>query len=92
MTGKSLMQGTIPANGSKTLGVPIKVNFLKLMSAVKGARPGASIPYKADMGLSVDVPIMGALRVPMTQEGNLDIPTQASLKNKLLDKLKDQLK
>jgi LEA14-like dessication related protein len=92
MTGKSMMQGTIPANASKTVGVPIKVNFMKLLSAVKGARPGASIPYKADMGLSLDVPIMGALRVPMTQEGKLDIPTQEGLQNKLLDALKDRLK
>lgn len=85
LSGNSVMQGTIPANASKTLPVPLKVNFLKLIGAVKGAHPGASIPYKADMGLSLDVPVMGALRVPMSKEGKLDIPTQASL----LDRLKD---
>ncbi|MDP6636408.1 MAG: LEA type 2 family protein [Phycisphaerae bacterium] len=85
MSGKSMMQGVIPANDSKTLGVPIKVDFLKLISAVKGARPGASIPYKADMGLSVDVPIMGSLRVPMSKEGSLEIPSQSSLLNRLKD-------
>ena len=85
LSGNSLIQGTIPASGSKTLPVPIKLNFLKLLGAVKGARPGASIPYTADMGLSLNVPIMGALRVPMSKEGNLDIPTQSSL----LDRLKD---
>lgn len=96
MTGKSAMQGVIPANASKTLGVPIKINFMKLMNAVKGARPGASIPYKADLGLSLDVPITGALRVPMSKEGNLDIPTQQDLLNKakagLTDKLLDMVK
>ena len=88
LTGKSAMQGVIPANASKTLGVPIKINFLQLMSAVKGARPGASIPYKADLGLSLDVPVTGAFRVPMSKEGNLDIPSKASLTNKILDMIK----
>jgi len=90
MSGKSMMQGVIPANDSKTLGVPIKINFMKLMNAVKGVGPGDSVPYKADMGLSVDVPVMGALRVPMSQEGAIDIPSQASLKKKLFDTIKGQ--
>jgi len=85
MTGQSAMQGVIPANESKTVGVPIKIDFKKLLGAVEGAKPGATIPYKADMGLSVDVPVLGAQRVPMSKEGKLDIPTPASL----LDRLKD---
>jgi LEA14-like dessication related protein len=93
LSGNSLIQGTIPAQGSKTLPVPLKVNFMKLLNAVKGVRPGDSVPYKADLGLSLDVPIMGAMRVPMSKEGNLDIPTKADLLNKakagLLDRLKD---
>jgi LEA14-like dessication related protein len=85
LSGQADMQGTIPAQASKTLSVPLKINFLKLIGAVKGARPGASIPYKADMGLSVKAPLMGALRVPMSKEGNLDIPSQSGLLNKLKD-------
>lgn len=88
LTGQAAMQGTIPAQSSKILGVPIKINYLKLIGAVKGARPGASIPYKADMGLSLDVPVMGAVRVPMSKEGQLDIPSPSGL----LDKLKDLTK
>jgi LEA14-like dessication related protein len=92
LNGDSKIQGTIPAQGSKTLPVPVKVNFLKLINAVKGARPGASIPYKADMGLSLDVPIMGAMRVPMSKEGSLDIPTKADMLNKAKASLLDRLK
>lgn len=84
LTGDADVQGTIPAGASKTLPIPIKINYLKLASAVKGARPGAVIPYKADMNLSVDVPIMGAVRVPMSQEGQLSIPSAPGI----LDRLK----
>jgi len=92
MTGKSMMQSVIPANASKTVGVPVKINFLKLMGAIKGVGPGDSVPYKADMGLSLDIPLLGEKRVPMSKEGTLDIPSQTTLKNKLLDTLKDRLK
>jgi len=85
LTGKADVQGTIPAQGSKTLGVPIKINYLKLINAVKGARPGADIPYKADLGLLVDAPVLGALRVPMSKEGQLSIPSAPSLIEKLKD-------
>lgn len=88
LDGKAALQGTIPAQNSKTLPVPIRVNFLKLFGAVKGARPGASIPYKADMGLSLDLPMVGNKRLPLSKEGTLDIPSKTGV----LDKLKDLTK
>ena len=88
LTGKADVQGTVPAGGSKTLGVPVRVSYLELINAVKGARPGATIPYKADMGLSVDVPALGPLRVPMSRDGELSIPSAPGL----LERLKDLAK
>jgi LEA14-like dessication related protein len=88
LTGKADVQGAVPAGGSKTLGIPVRISYLGLINAVKGARPGATVPYKADMGLSVDVPILGTLRVPMSKEGSLSIPSAPGL----LDKLKDLTK
>ena len=85
LTGNADVQGTIPAGASKTLPIPIKINYLKLIGAVKGAKPGAVIPYTADLGLSVKAPIMGPLRVPMSKEGQLTIPSTSGLLNKLKD-------
>ena len=49
LTGKGDVQGTVPAGGSKTLGVPVQISFLELINAVKGARPGVTIPrWQAD--------------------------------------------
>ena len=88
LTGKADVAGTVPAGGSKTLGVPVRISYLELINAVKGARPGATIPYKADLGLSVDAPVWGAMRVPVSKEGQLSIPTAPGL----LERLKDLAK
>ena len=85
LTGKADVQGTVPAGGSKTLGVPVRIRFLQLIKAVKGARPGATIPYKAELGLSVDVPALGPLRVPMSKDGELAIPSAQGLLGQLKD-------
>jgi LEA14-like dessication related protein len=83
LTGKADVQGTVPAKGSKTLAIPVQIRYLGLINAVKGARPGATIPYKADLGLSVDVPVLGPLRVPMSKEGELSIPSAPDLLEQL---------
>lgn len=79
LTGKADIQGAVPAKGSKVLGVPVRISYAELINAVKGARPGSTIPYTADLGLSVDVPALGPLRLPMSKEGQLTIPSAASL-------------
>ena len=88
LTGQAEALGTVPAGGSKTLGVPVRISYLELINVVKGARPGSTIPYKADMGLSVDVPVLGTLRLPMSREGELAIPSAPGL----LERLKDLAK
>ena len=35
LTGNADVQGTIPASASKTLPIPIKINYLKLFNAVR---------------------------------------------------------
>ena len=79
LTGKADVQGAVPARGSKVLGVPVRISYVELINAVKGARPGGTIPYTADLGLSVDVPALGPLRLPMSKEGQLTIPSAESL-------------
>jgi len=83
LTGKAPLQGSIPAKGSKILALPIKISFVELIKAVKGIRPGSTVPYTADIGLSLDMPILGTKRIPMSKEGQLDIPSGKNLLDKL---------
>jgi len=74
LSGQADLQGTVPARGKKTVSLPAKVTYLKLLEALKDVRPGSVVPYKADLGLSVDAPAAGRLRLPLKKEGQLPVP------------------
>lgn len=77
MTGSAPMQGTVPANGSKVVALPAKIAFGPLMNAVKSVKPGAVVPYAADMKLSVNLPAVaggGTLALPLSKSGEMPVP------------------
>lgn len=91
-TGKAAVAGSIPANSSKTIALPAQIRYLDLINAFKGIKPGTSIPYKAQLGLLMDTPVTSNLRLPITKEGELTVPTVSDLesvdwKKKILDGL-----
>jgi LEA14-like dessication related protein len=75
LQGQAPMQGTVPVSGSKTVSVPTKVVFLELLKVLQSVRPGAVLPYRATLGLSVNAPVIGTLRLPLEQDGQLPVPT-----------------
>ncbi len=74
LSGKADLQGTVPAKGKKTVSLPAELRYVELLKALKDVRPGAVVPYKADLGLSVDAPAVGPLRLPLKKEGELPVP------------------
>jgi len=77
LDGKADLSGSIPARGKRTVTLPASVQFDQLLRAVQGVRPGQVVPYKADLGLSVDgsaVPGVGTLRLPVSKQGELPVP------------------
>jgi hypothetical protein len=73
------------------ISLPAKVSYLDVVRAFKGVSPGSKIPYKADMGLSVNAPVLGVIRLPMNKTGELDVPAipkAGDIGNMLLDKIK----
>lgn len=92
LAGNADLQSTIPAHGKEIVGLPVKVNYLELLKALKDVKPGSTIPYNADMGLSVNAPSLGKIRVPFKKEGTLDVPTISDASNldweKVLEKVK----
>jgi len=89
LSGKAAVQGAVPARGTKTISVPAKVTFQELLSVLKGVRPGAVVPYQAELGLSVDPPLTGPIRLPIKKEGQLPVPTvpEVSVQEVKWDKL-----
>ena len=74
LQAQSADQGTIPAKGSRVLPMTAKVGFSSLQSALSGVRPGAVVPYTADLGVSVDAPALGRLRLPLKKDGEIPVP------------------
>jgi LEA14-like dessication related protein len=75
LQGQAPLQGSIPAQGTQTISLPAKVVFVELLKVLQGVRPGALVPYRGTLGLSVDAPVLGSLRLPLEKDGQLPVPT-----------------
>ena len=74
LSGKADIQTTVPANDKKVVSLPAKVSYFDLVKAFMGIRPGSQIPYEATVGLSVDAPALGQVRLPLKKTGQLTVP------------------
>jgi len=75
LSGSADSQTTVPAKSSKTISLPAKINYLEMLKALKTVRPGSKIPYNAELGLSVDTPALGLIRLPLKKQGELVLPS-----------------
>jgi LEA14-like dessication related protein len=75
LQGQAPLQGTVPVSGSKTVSLPAKLVFLELLKVLQEVRPGALVPYHATLGLSVNAPVLGTLRLPIEHDGQVPVPT-----------------
>jgi len=74
LSGDAESQAAVPAKSSRTISLPAKFNYIEMLKALKGVRPGSTIPYGAELGLSVNTPGMGVIRLPLKKEGELMLP------------------
>jgi LEA14-like dessication related protein len=80
LSGSADLQGSVPAGGRSVLALPAKLKYAEVLKALSGVRPGGVVPYAAEMGLSVDVPMGGPLRLPIRKEGQLPVPAAPEVK------------
>ena len=76
LNGKATPSGSIPANGSKRVTLPVTVPFENLLSARDAlVKTGGDFNYALDAGLSFNtgVPLVGEMRVPMSYSGKLPL-------------------
>lgn len=74
LEGQAKLDKVIPANGEGLVKVPVRVPFAEMYAAISGLQLGATVPYQADLGLSVETPVLGVIRLPMTAEGEIKLP------------------
>ena len=75
LSGNVESQATVPTKSSRTVSLPATINYIEMLKALKGVRPGSTIPYGAELGLSVNTPGLGVIRLPLKKEGELVLPS-----------------
>jgi len=77
IAGASLVKGdqksrqTISAGGQSTLQIPVTLVFKDLYQAVQTLKNQDSAAYQITCGLVFNLPVLGQVRVPASQSGNL---------------------
>ena len=75
LSGSANSQTVVPAKSRRVVSLPARINYLGIFSALDGVRPGSKIPYVAELGISLDTPALGSIRLPLKKEGELALPT-----------------
>ncbi|XP_061962623.1 late embryogenesis abundant protein Lea14-A-like [Populus nigra] len=83
--GRVIASGTIPDPGSlkakdtTILDVPVKVPHSVLVSLVKDIGRDWDIDYELEIGLTIDLPIVGNFTIPLSWKGEVKLPTLSDL-------------
>ena len=82
VTGSSKPDATIAARSTEEVSMPVKVDYRQMWKALKGIKPGAVIPYKAELILSMDTKTFNTIDVPLSKKGKIELPSvsEAALK------------
>ncbi|XP_020216362.1 desiccation protectant protein Lea14 homolog [Cajanus cajan] len=82
---REIASGTIPDPGSlkakdtTMVDVPVKVPYSILISLAKDIGADWDIDYQLDLGLIIDVPVIGNFTIPLSHNGELKLPTLSNM-------------
>ncbi|KAK4769711.1 hypothetical protein SAY87_030243 [Trapa incisa] len=83
--GREIASGNIPDPGSlkgsdtTKLDVPVKVPHSILVTLVKDIGADWDIDYQLDLGLIIDLPVVGNFTIPVSSKGEMKLPTLSDL-------------
>ena len=70
---------TVPPNTKKVLTLPDQVTYARLLRALK-SKPGSTIPFMAELTLSLDTPGSGWIDSHTENEGRIVLPVRPEIK------------
>jgi hypothetical protein len=74
MAGSSEVGIQIPVGGSQTVSLPARIDYMSMLRLLGGARPGATIPYEAQLELTINTPRLGTIMLPLEKGGEVTLP------------------
>ncbi len=75
LSGQTDIAAAVPAQSTQVVSLPTTVSYADVLKAAKGVRPGGTIAYTARADMAVDAPILGPIRLPLSREAEITLPT-----------------
>jgi len=63
----------IAAKGESNISIPVSLNFIKLYNTFVSFKNRDSTDYKINLGATVNLPVLGAQRIPVSKQGTLPL-------------------
>lgn len=79
LAGDSAKRAQIPASGNGNVTVPITLTYRDLARQVANLRERDTIEYAIDLGIVVDMPLLGERRLPASASGTLPVPQRPGI-------------
>jgi LEA14-like dessication related protein len=74
LSGSAEARVNLPANSRKVVALPVSIDYLEVLKILSAAKPGAVIPYAAELDLTVQTPRLGPVLLPLAHRGDLTLP------------------
>jgi LEA14-like dessication related protein len=74
LKGEQSMGMKLAADGSSQVKVPVRMGFKQLQKIYSKINKRGELPYAIDLGLGLDLPLLGRIRVPVSHQGSIPIP------------------
>lgn len=78
-SGNMMDPGSITANQTTDLDIPIKVPYNILSSLAKDVGRDWDIDYMLQLGLGMHLPVIGKFTLPLSKKGELKLPTVSDI-------------
>lgn len=73
-SGQQSKQMNLAAAGASRFDLPLSMSFKEIYQGIANLKDKDEIPYELTTGLTIDVPLLGKLRYPVTAQGVLPLP------------------
>jgi hypothetical protein len=74
-SGKMADPGSLKASDTTLMEVPVKVPHSVLVSLAKDIGADRDIDYELELGLTIDLPVIGNFTIPLSTKGEIKLPS-----------------
>ena len=74
VAGSIKPSGSVPAKSSGVMQLPARLDLGAVLETLSGVRPGAVVPYTAEINVIVDAPLLGQMALPLKRKGEIRVP------------------